>query len=177
MSDLATAARPYARAVFELARDGADFDRWSGALETLAGLAGMADARALFTLPGVGREHLAEVVCDAARSDDAQVRNLVRLLADNGRLTLLPAIRDVFDELRRAHEQAVEVTLTTAVEVDAAQRQVLSAAVARRLGRRADIHWEVDASLLAGARIRAGDQVIDATAASQLDQLRHALTA
>lgn len=177
MSDLATAARPYARAVFDLARTGGDFDRWSDALERLAELASMADAQAMFSLPGEDRERLAELVCEAARCDDEQVRNLVRLLAENRRLTLLPALRDVFSDLRRAHEQAVEVTLTTAVEVDDAQRQKLSGAVEHRLGLRADIRWEVDESLVAGARIRAGDQIIDLSAASQLDRLRHALTA
>lgn len=177
MSDLATAARPYARAVFELARDRGTLGAWGDALATLAGLAAVPEMRALFGLPGVDRERVGEIVCEAAHLDDEPHRNLIRLLAQNQRLLLLPYIRDAFDELRRTEEQSADVTLTTAAQVEESLRESLARAVERHLGRRAAIRWEVDESLIAGARIRAGDQVIDASAASQLEQLRESLTA
>ena len=177
MSDSATSARPYARAVFELARDAGTLAAWRERLQALATLAGMADARALFGMPGVARQQLTDVVSEAAGIDDGAGRNFVRLLAVNRRLGLLPAIFDAFEPLRREHEGTAEVTVTTATEVDESQRAKLVEAIERHLSLRADVRWDVDAELLAGARIRAGDQVIDATASSQLDQLRHALTA
>lgn len=177
MSDFATSARPYARAVFELARDAGALDAWRERLRTLASLAGMDAAHALFGMPGIDRHTLTEVVCEAAGIDDDAGRNFVRLLAANRRLTLLPAIFTGFETLRREHDGAAEVTITTATEVDETQRGKLVQAIERHLGRRADVHWAVDADLLAGARIRAGDQVIDASASSQLEQLRQALTA
>lgn len=177
MSDFATSARPYARAVFELARDSGSMDGWRERLQRLAALAELDVARALFTLPGVGAEQLSDIVCEAAGIDDEQGRNLVRLLAANRRLSLLPAVFAGFETLRRTHEGTVEVTMTTASDIDEAQRAKLVAALERHLGRSADVHWAVDPELLAGVRIRAGDQVIDASASSQLEQLRNALTA
>jgi F-type H+-transporting ATPase subunit delta len=172
MSETATAARPYARAVFELANQGGDVAQWSEFLGRLAALARMEEARRLIAQPGVDKDQVADILAEAAKAEGDAERNFVRLLAHNRRLLLLPTIADIFGGLRREQEAIADVTLTTAVEISEEQRQALANAIERHLGRKADIHWEIDESLIAGARIRAGDQVIDASAAAALEQLR-----
>lgn len=177
MSENATTARPYARAAFETARDAGSLDTWSSALASLAELTTMPEVQRLVAQPGIDTARVAEVFCEAAGAKSGPLANFVRLLASNQRLLVLPAIADTFEVLRRDHEQVAEVTITTAVAVEGPQREALSTAVQNRLGRKADIHWAVDDAVIAGARIRAGDQVVDASVAHQIEQLREFLNA
>jgi F-type H+-transporting ATPase subunit delta len=68
------------------------------------------------------------------------------------------------------------VTCTSATPVDAAQQQALADAIRKRLAREVDVEWKTDPALIAGAVVRAGDLVIDGSAAGQLAQLRTTLT-
>jgi F-type H+-transporting ATPase subunit delta len=101
----------------------------------------------------------------------------VRLLAENNRIALLPAIAAEFEALKAEAEKRVEVDITTATDIDAAQKQTLAGAIGKRLSREVEVTWHTDASLIAGAVIRAGDLVIDHSVVDELTQLRHALTA
>ena len=65
--------------------------------------------------------------------------------------------------------------ITTATDADEAQKAALAEAVAKRLAREVNVSWDVDASLVAGAVIRAGDLVIDGSVAGDLDRLRQAV--
>lgn len=178
MAELHTLARPYGRAAFELAREAGTLSQWSQMLRALgAALADPATAAKLAE-PTLTREQLAAKL-DAALSDlfDQTQRNFVRVLAANGRLVLLPAVAEEFESLKADAERRVEVEITTAAPVDAAQQQALVAAVGRKLDRGVDVVWSIDESLIGGARIKAGDLVIDASVAGELDRLRHALVA
>ena len=177
MSEQATLARPYARAVFELAREGGDFAAWSEALAALSEAVAAPEVAALIGHPALTRAQLGEAFAEALKGASAPVRNLVRLLAENGRLRLLPAIRDGYEALRAEAEGRVDVRVTTAVEADEAIRGALAEAIARRLARKVNVSWSVDASLLGGALIRAGDTVIDGSVVGELERLRQAVAA
>jgi F-type H+-transporting ATPase subunit delta len=88
----------------------------------------------------------------------------------------LPAIAAQFEQLRAEAEARVDVEITSASAVPQAQQQQLAAAVGKRLQRDVAITWKTDAELIAGARIRAGDLVIDGSVRGELDRLRTALT-
>lgn len=177
MAELSTAARPYAKAVFELAQSAGTLADWSRQLQALAALVADPQVAALIGHPAVSREQLAGLLIDGAKLSDDGARNLVKLLAENKRLPLLPMIAEQFEALKNAAEQRVDVEITTAAAVDEAERKTLVDAVARRLSREVAVSWHTDETLLAGARIRAGDLVIDASMAAELDKLRHALVA
>jgi F-type H+-transporting ATPase subunit delta len=177
MSDASTTARPYARAVFELAREDGSLDAWSAALASLAAVGEVAEVRALIARPGIPRETLAGIVADAARIEGARERNLVRLLAENGRLSVLASLAEQYEAVKRDFEQTMDVEITTAVPAGDSEKAALVRAVEQKLSRRINVDWAVDESLIAGARIRAGDTVIDGSAAAELDQLRQALNA
>lgn len=178
MADLATLARPYAKAVFELAR-GADAEapaRWSATLKLLSEVVAQPQVAALIDDPRLPRAQLAALLCAAlAGKVDRLGENLLRLLAENRRLPLLPAIVREYERLRAEAEARVEVEIATAAEVPEAQRQALVAAVARRLQRQVQAHWRIEPALLAGAVVRAGDLVIDGSVAGELARLRRDL--
>ena len=178
MAELSTAARPYAKALFQLAVGESRLPAWAGTLAVLAQTAELPEVQSLICSPALTRSQLAALLCDALQGKlDREGENLVRLLAENGRLQLLPLIREEFETLKAEAEKRAEVEITTAAPVDPAQQAALRDAVKRRLQLDVQIDWKTDPSLIAGALIRAGDLVIDGTVSGELDRLRTALAA
>lgn len=176
MAELSTLARPYAKAVFELARDEGKLAEWSALLAGLAAAVSDPQVAGAIGHPAVGRGQLADVLVQAM-GDQAtvQVKNLLRLLAEYDRLKLAPAVAGQFEALRAEHERRVDVEIVSAAPVDPAQQQTLMAAVKKKLNRDVNVEWKTDPSLIAGARIRAGDTVIDGSVSGELARLRQIL--
>jgi F-type H+-transporting ATPase subunit delta len=178
MAELHTLARPYAKAVFALAVESGALKQWSETLKPLAAAFSDPQIAHLIGQPALTREQLANQLDQALGSVlDQAARNFLRVLTINGRLSLLPAVAAEFEAMREEIERRIEVEITTAVVVEAAQQQLLVAAVAKKLAREVDVSWKVDDALIGGAMVRAGDLVIDGSVAGELDRLRHALAA
>ena len=82
-------------------------------------------------------------------------------VAASRRLPLLPEIAGLYDELRFEAERVVKAKVTSAVALPAEELATLAAALKRRFGRDVEVETAVDASLIGGAVIDAGDVVID----------------
>ena len=176
MAELSTLARPYAKAVFELARDDNKLADWSALLSGVAAAVRDPQVARVIGHPAVGRGQLAGVLIEAmGAAATPQAKNLLNLLSEYNRLKLAPAIAVQFEALRAEHERRVEVQIATAVPVEAAQQQALVAAVKKKLNRDVNVSWTTDPSLIAGAQIRAGDTVIDGSISGELARLRQAL--
>jgi len=178
MAELHTLARPYAKAVFELARGSQALPHWSQTLKTLAATVADAKVAAMFSNPRLSRGEAATALIAALGERlDAPARNLVKLLAEYNRLSALPAIAEEFEALRAEAERRAEVEITTAVAVAEPEQRALVEAVRKRLAREVQVSWKTDPELIAGAVIRAGDLVIDGSVAGELTQLRQAVAA
>lgn len=177
MAEERTLARPYAEAVFELARTRERLAEWSEALNTLATIVANADVASLIGNPRVDDAELAgAIIAIGGDAVDENGRNLVRLLTENGRLGLLPAIAELYAELRAAAENRVDVAVTAASEISEEQQQQLVKALEARLDRNVSVSYETDPALIGGALIRAGDLVIDGTVRADLARLTQTLT-
>jgi F-type H+-transporting ATPase subunit delta len=178
MAEKATIARPYARAAFQFAHEHGRLPQWSQLLQ--AGAAVAADGRVarLLGSPHVGVDELAALFVEAAgEAADQHGRNFISAVAHNGRLGLLPEIASQYEALRAEVENVVDVELAAAMPVEPAQQERLVAALKRRLGRDIRIHTRIDASLIGGAVVRAGDLVIDGSLKGRLERLSSAMTA
>ena len=177
MAERATIARPYAKAAFEYAREVNDFAAWSGGLARLAEIVADPRIAALTKSPEYGPSDVANLITDIVGSGlNAGMQNFVRVLAENHRLLLLPEIAAHYEEFRSAVENTVDVEVVSAVKLDAAQSDKLSAALAKRLKRNVRMRTSVDATLLGGAVLRAGDLVIDGSLKGRLERLATELT-
>jgi F-type H+-transporting ATPase subunit delta len=176
MAEISTLARPYAKAVFELARDEGKLAEWSALLAGLAAAVSDRQVAAAIGHPAVGRGQLADVLVQAMGSKATdEAKNLLRLLAEYDRLKLAPSMAEQFEALRAEHERRIGVEIVSAAPVEAAQQQALVAAVKKKLDRDVNVQWKTDPSLIAGARIRAGDTVIDGSISGELARMRQAL--
>jgi F-type H+-transporting ATPase subunit delta len=172
MAEMQTLARPYAEAVFELARARNGLENWSGMLALITAVAADANMTRLARDPRVERARFLALflgVCDK-RLDEAGA-NFVHLLVDNHRLDLLPEIVTQFEALRAEAEARVEATVVSAFALEGAQLRHIGEALARRLGREVNLTAQVDKALVGGIVIRAGDLVIDGSVRGRLQEL------
>lgn len=177
MAERATIARPYAKAAFEYARDAHDFAAWSQGLTRAAEIVADPRVSALTKNPQWSAADIADLITGVGGSSlNSGMQNLVRVLAENHRLMLLPEIAAHYEQFRSAVENTVDVEVVSAVQLDAAQTDKLSAALAKRLRRNVRMKNSVDATLLGGAVLRAGDLVIDGSLKGRLERLATDLT-
>jgi F-type H+-transporting ATPase subunit delta len=177
MAEEATIARPYANALFDLAKvSPVELDRWSRILAYAAEAVGEASVADLLSRPDATTEQKARVLIDLCGDTlDDHGRNFIRLLSQNKRLDLVPEIAVQFEALRAAAEQTLDVEVISALPVSPALEQQLATALGRRFQREVKMTSRIDASLMGGAVIRAGDTVIDGSVRGRLEKLRESL--
>lgn len=176
MAETQTLARPYADAVFEIAESQGTLDEWSQALAALAAIVSNEDAAALMDNPEIADDRLAQTVIEVAGSDlNEGATNLVRLLIENDRLSLVPSIATLFERQKADAEHRVDVQVTSAVEFSEAQRDALAKSLEKRLDRTVRLTFEQDDNVIGGAVIRAGDLIIDGSLRAQLERMRQSL--
>ena len=170
MAEKVTVARPYAKAAFELAREHGDLARWSTILAAAAAVVQDLRVARLLSNPRVQPADLVELIAEASGADE-HGRNFLSTLAQNRRLGVLPEVAARYEELRAEVENVADVHVTSATELNDAHREQLSLALRRRLKREVRLHCAVDAGLIGGAIVRAGDFIIDGSLKARLERL------
>jgi len=176
MQEIATIARPYAEAAFELAREQDALERWSDALEVLAVIVSDPQLRAVAGDPRVGGERTLELIFAVGgdRFFD-QFRNFIRVLVAAARLPAVVAMLVQFQRLRAQAEGVAQVEVVSAYPLEPHEEQRIAAAVQRRGDRQVRVTQRVDESLIGGAIIRSGDSVIDASLRGRLQHMTNRL--
>jgi F-type H+-transporting ATPase subunit delta len=175
MSANITRARPYARAAFDAARQANALGSWSNKLGFAAAVVAHPGMASVVGNPKVGAEQMLGLILPEGEARDGAFARMVALLIANRRLALLPEIAALFDGFKREHEKVLKVRVRAAVAVDAAQAESLKTALKRRFAREIELETVVDANVLGGAIIDAGDVVIDGSVRGRLERLRTAL--
>ncbi len=172
MAELATLARPYANAAFDIAKSDGELDRWSRMLTLLRAASEDETVQVLLATPEVEEVQKAyrlSEVCGPELNDRG--RRFVQVLATNKRLTLLPEIQVQFEALRAEEQATLDVTVTSAYPLSEQELERLKSALSRRFDRDVSMVSDVDASLIGGAVIRAGDTVIDGSLKGRINKL------
>ncbi len=178
MSRPGTAARRYADAAFELASRDDAHDVWRDGLDLAAQLLGDERVAAVVDNPAIpltDREAVVEKLL-VDRAPDP-VLKLALLLAQRGRIDILPAVATQYRRLLNAHRGIVAATVTSAVALDADDAKAVHARVEAMLGSAVELETAVDEDLIGGLTIRVGDRYIDASVRGRLERLREQLVA
>ena len=172
MADYTTSARPYARAVYGLATESSAVDGWGEALALMAAVTNDATMQEVLDNPQLSKEQKGELMLKVLSGKlDQQQQNLVKLLAENGRLRALPEVAAQFESFRAEAEGKVEAEVISAFPLTAEQEQAITATLKSKLGRDVSITTRTDEALIGGVVIKAGDTIIDGSMKSQLEAL------
>ena len=177
MAEIVTIARPYAEAVFRVAKEKGTLEDWSGMLGFMAAVSEDAGMQSCINDPNVTPGRLEELflsVCSGKLDDMG--RNLVGELIHNGRLGVLPEIFDHFETLKAEEGGVLEAVVTSAYPMSSEQLKELVARLEEKFKKKVDASVNVDPELLGGVRIVIGDDVIDASVRGKLQAMAFALT-
>jgi F-type H+-transporting ATPase subunit delta len=185
MADNHTIARPYAQAAFEIASDSKGLDKWSEALAVAKDLLSDGQVTKFLANPKLTDDERLSFLTDLFASAGGKTsilaggnkhgKNFLKLLLEYERVVVLPEIADHFDALKANIENTVDVTVTSASPLSAAQQKTMTKALKDRLGREVNLETEIDENLIGGAVISAGDVVIDGSLRARLEGLSNAL--
>ncbi len=174
MAELLTLARPYAKAAFAYASEQNATDTWSDALNTLGATVQDEAFSAYINRPELtpAEKVKAFIQVLGAEQTSVAISNYLTLLAENDRLLLLPEISVEYEILKAQNNNAVDVVIESAYELNTVQQQLLIDRLEKRFAKTVNVTVEVNPDLIAGVVIRAGDQVIDDSALNKLEKMR-----
>lgn len=176
MINTQTLARPYAKAAFEFASAAGKTDTWSKMLNLAAVAVEVPEVAALLNDPRLTSESKVQALVRVLGDDaDEAFRNYVQTLGENDRLSVLPTVWELYEDIKAQAEKTLEAEVETAFELSNAQLQTLAAALSKRLDRTVNLQQVVNPALIGGVLIRAGDVVVDGSVRGKLSQLAESL--
>ena len=163
----------YAEALFEAARDKGNLDRVHDQLDQFAdALAENHDMQVFLFSPYFSSDEKRDGISRAVKGAEDELTNFLELLAEKHRMPALFRIRKRFDELWAKENRRLDVTVTSAVELDPKVVKKVGAEIERQTERKVDVHNEVDPDVLGGLVVRVGNMVLDASLQAKLERLR-----
>ena len=180
MAELATIARPYAEALFKAqASDLAGTAAW---LDELAAVSGNAQLLQFADSPKVTEAQVFDLISEVVQKH-ANValpeagKNFLRLVIENRRLGALPVVAEQFRALKNAQDGTADAVVYSAFPIDASALADLSGTLEKRFARKLNVTVQLDESLIGGIRVVVGDEVLDTSVKTRLEQMKAALTA
>lgn len=175
MAELATVARPYAEALFRVAKAG-NLAAWSDLVTALAQVGANEDVQSFARNPNVADSEVLETLLAMVKSPATEeAKNFLGMLIENGRISLLPEIGAQFHLLKNAQEGAADAEITSAFDINDAQLAGLVTTLEKKFGRKLSPTVTVDSSLIGGVRVVVGDEVLDTSVRAKLQQMQVAL--
>ncbi len=176
MAEARTIARPYAEAVFKLAKTNNTLPVWSDMLQLTASIANDERIRALIGDPKITSKRMSELllsICGDKLNNEG--RNFVLLLVENNRVEMLPQVSELFEQLKAQHEGVLEANITSAFDMSEAQLKDLVKSLETKFKRKIEAKVSVNSKLIGGVKVEIGDEVLDASVRGKLEAMAVAL--
>lgn len=176
MAELVTIARPYAEAVFRLAKEKGALAAWSGHLASLSTYMQNADVQAYIGSPGPTAAQKADIVKSLLGGNvDGELANFVQVLATNDRLSVLPEIAEFFEDLKSAEEGVRDAVVYSAFALDEKQSNDLLPTLEAHFKSKLSLEIKIDPELIGGVKVVVGDQMLDVSVRGKLEAMATAL--
>ncbi len=177
MAELVTIARPYAEAVFSLAKEKRQLAEWSETLQFMTEIWSNDRTQGALANPKFTKDDVERFLLGICGERlDGVARNLLAILVRNDRLPALPHIVRLYEQLREQYEHIVEASVDSAFPLSDQQLGNLIASLERRTGRKVQATVAVAPELIGGVTVKIGDDVWDASVRGQLNNMAAALT-
>ncbi|MDV6340374.1 MAG: F0F1 ATP synthase subunit delta [Nitrosomonadaceae bacterium] len=176
MAEAITVARPYAEAVYKHAVANDSLSQWSKILQLAGMIAEDNDMRSLIGNPIISAKQLGEIFLEIGKSKfNSEARNLVMLLAENKRISILPQISQLFEQLKAQHEGVLEAKIASAFALEGKQLKKLVDDLEQKFKRKIEAQVSVDPELIGGIKVEIGDEILDASVRGKLEAMAIAL--
>lgn len=175
MAEMRTIARPYAEAAFGIAQEEKSLAHWSQSLAGLAQLASASEIAELIGNPAVPASKLVELMASAVHGISKSERDMLAVIAENERISALPEVSAMFEELRNQAESVLSAEVTSAFPMNEAQVAELTTLLEQKHGKKVKVSVAVDPELIGGVSIAIGDEVFDASVRGKLARMATAL--
>jgi F-type H+-transporting ATPase subunit delta len=170
---MADAARVYAEALFEVGRDKGKLDALQQQLgEFTEAVDSNRELQVFFFSPYLSSAEKQEGIERAISGAEPELINFLELLIDKHRMPEIFRIRRELDELWKRENRRIDVTVTSAVELDPAVVDKIGQEVERQTGEEVELASKVDDQILGGIVLQVGNMVLDASIRSRLEKLR-----
>ncbi len=167
------AARVYAEALFEVGKEKGKLDALREQLAQLAdAVDGNRELQVFFFSPYFSSAEKIEGAKRAISGADPEFLNFLELLIEKQRMPEVFRIRRELDQLWKHENRRLDVTVTSAVELDPAVVSKVGEEIERQTGEKVDLASRVDEGILGGIVLQVGNMVLDASIRSRLEKLR-----
>lgn len=180
MIEFATVARPYAKALFELAEEKRQTENWLKGLVQIGWLVQQLKAIMLIQDADTDSQQKADEIIKLLDSDAAkspEFKNFVHIVAQEKRLEVLPEIFNQYRELVLAKNQSKQAVIYTAYDVvSEGQRAKIVSDLEQHFQTRLQADFITDSNLIGGLKVVVGDKVLDLSVQGKLKQLYTTMT-
>lgn len=166
------AAKRHAQAVFEIAVETNELDKWRSDLELIAGVFGDAELLPLLESPNIRFEDKAEVVVRNLSGVGEKVLNLAKLIIQKRRVRIMPQLAVEYGMLMDRYQGIEHAVVTTASPIDAVMEANFKDQLAKITGSRIELSSKVDPDIIGGFVARVGDKVVDGSVRNRLQNLK-----
>ncbi len=165
-------ARRYAQAVFEVAAEKGEFNKWQSDLAMIARLGEDSAIIALLESPRLSFADKAKVLSTRLPDVSPLALNLVHLLAARGGLGLLHQVADEYEQLLNESRGIQKAEVVTAIPLEAQEQASLAERLEKLIGKKIIIQPEVNPDLIGGLIIRTSGKLIDGSTRTRLEELK-----
>lgn len=166
------AAKRYAQAVLQLAKEQGTLDVWQRDLDRIAAIVREPGVSQYLRSPAVETARKREILESELDGAQPEAINLVRMLLERDRIDIVPRMVETFTEARMAEQGIVIANVTTAEELSVDGRLSVQARLEQMLGKNVEMRMHTDPEIIGGIIARVGDRLIDGSVINQLRRLR-----
>lgn len=177
MAEIATIARPYAQALYKIAKQ-EGLDNWTALVSELAHVSAHPEIFALAKNPNMSSTQLHELVISTLRSPlSEEAKRFILVLIENQRFVVMPEIAQQFFALKNADHGADDVQITSAFALSEKQVADILVSLEKKFGKKLKPTVTVDANLIGGIHVQIGDEVLDTSVRRRLMDMQNSLVA
>ena len=173
MSELLTQSRPYAEAIFDIAKEEQTLDAWVSDLSIVVSAMQEEEVKILINTPDLSQRNKAEIFTSLFEGEiSKKVSNFVLVIGQANRISLLESVLESFKRLVALEKNQKNVTVSSSYALEQEQLEKIELALQKRTGSEINISTHLDKSLIGGIKISYEDQVIDLSLKNKLEALK-----
>jgi F-type H+-transporting ATPase subunit delta len=167
--------KSYARAVFEIALERNELDKWQSDLDKMAELAKDAVLLTLLKSPKLKFEDKAKLVNDRLPEMGTLTRNLAYLLVVKRKMNLIGGIAKQYQQMVDNYHGIEHAEITTAIPLEDADRTKIEKVLSKTLGKKLIIETKVDPAIIGGLVVRVNGKLLEGSTRNKLLSLKKEL--